>query len=158
MAVQWIRFSTALERKYPAVAFSLAAVALMTGCTGSSGKRVPTSSPTASSVPMLSPTASVVPFSLPAADAAALTSGFASQNPSTEAAVLAASVRSAFLAKPTPLLPAGSHLTIDTRGAVRVGQVGRVHASVTGPRPGTFDLVLTFENGHWLLLGTEQTS
>jgi hypothetical protein len=130
------------------VVLSVVVVALVSGCSGSHNKHAAAPSPRVSEVP----------FSLPASDVAALASGFASQNPATEASVLASSVRPAFQAQPTPLLPPGSHVTIDASSAVKAGRLARVHAGVTGPKPGTFDLVLTLENGHWLLLSTVQIS
>jgi hypothetical protein len=142
--------SRAFARRAATAALCLV-VALSAGCSHAHHKSAPTRSASAAS-------SSPKPFELPGADAFALSVGFASQNPDLEAAVLASSLRQAFRATPTPLLPPGSRVTIDAASAVRVGSLARVRATVTGPRPATFELLLTLENGHWLLLATERST
>jgi hypothetical protein len=76
-----------------------------------------------------------------------------------QASVLAAEVRGQFEQQGKPLLPAGSHVTInDATFHALSPQLAAVDASVTGPTPGRWQFVLVREAGQWLLLGTRKLS
>jgi hypothetical protein len=99
---------------------------------------------------------SPIPFTLPQADVAALESGLVSTDPAVEAKALSAALPTTVKLDTGPLLPAGSHIAIDAGNATRFGDLVAVPATVTGPRPGQFSLLLTREGESWLLYGTEQ--
>jgi hypothetical protein len=74
-----------------------------------------------------------------------------------QASVLATEVRSQFEQQGKPLLPAGSHVSInDATFHALSPQLAAVDASVSGPGPGRWQFVLVREAGQWLLLGTRK--
>jgi hypothetical protein len=76
-----------------------------------------------------------------------------------QASVIAMEVRSQFEQRGELLLPAGSRVSID--GATfhsSSARLATVDATVRGPRPGRWQLVLIRETGQWLLLGTKKLS
>lgn len=76
-----------------------------------------------------------------------------------QAAVVAIEVRSQFEHRGESLLPAGSRMSIDgTTFHSLSTQLATVDATVSGPRPGRWRLVLIREAGQWLLLGTRKLS
>jgi len=90
---------------------------------------------------------------------ARLEQGITAPAVTAEASVVAVEVRSQFEQRGRPLLPAGSHVSVDdaTFHALSA-QLADVDASVTGPSPGRWQLVLVRENGQWLLFGTKKLS
>ena len=97
-----------------------------------------------------------VAFTVPQADVDVLEAGLVSSDPAVEAKVLSAVLPTTVKLDTGPLLPAGSHIAIDAGNATRFGDLVAVPATVTGPRPGQFSLLLTREGESWLLYGTEQ--
>lgn len=74
-----------------------------------------------------------------------------------EASVVAMEVRSQFERRGELLLPAGSRMSIDGATFHSVSaQLATVDATVHGPQPGRWQLVLIREAGQWLLLGTRK--
>lgn len=136
------------------VGAAVVSVVLAAACTSSHPPPAKRSSSSASA----SAPARATRFALPRADVATLTRGLSSSDKRVESVALAASVRKASADSGTPLLPRGSRVTVQPATAVRSGRFARVRATVTGPRPGVFDLLLTSENGRWVLLGTERIS
>jgi len=97
------------------------------------------------------------PFS--AAQRDRLEQGVVAPTVAAQASVVAAEVRSQFKKLGKPLLPPGSRLSIKpaTFRAVSA-QFATVTATVTGPQPGSWQLVLVQEDGQWLVLGTRKLS
>ena len=88
-----------------------------------------------------------------------LEQGITASAVTAQASVLAIEVRSQFEQQGKPLLPAGSHVSInDTTFRALSAQVAAVDASVSGPSPGQWQFVLVRESGQWLLLGTRKLS
>ena len=88
-----------------------------------------------------------------------LEQGITAPSVTTQAGVVAAEVRGQFEELGKPLLPPGSRLSIDATSFRAVSaQFATVTASVTGPQPGAWQLVLIREDGQWLLLGTRKLS
>jgi hypothetical protein len=88
-----------------------------------------------------------------------LEQGITAPTVTAQARILASEVRSQFEQQGKPLLPAGSHVTInDATFHVLSAQLATVDASVSGPSPGRWQFVLVREAGQWLLLGTGQLS
>jgi hypothetical protein len=74
-----------------------------------------------------------------------------------QAGIIAVEVRTQFEQLGRQLLPQGSRLSIDAATFRAVSaQFATVHATVTGPVAGAWQLVLIRENGEWLLLGTRK--
>jgi hypothetical protein len=90
------------------------------------------------------------------AQADALTRRLGDPNPAVAADALADSVRPAFLASPSPPIPAGDTLTIDTRSFMSGADPdhGTVRATAAGPQSGAFLVMLVREHGTWHVLGT----
>jgi hypothetical protein len=88
-----------------------------------------------------------------------LEQGITASTIAAQAGVLALDLRSQFEQQGKPLLPAGSHVSIDgaTFHALSA-QLADVDASVSGPSPGRWQFVLIRETGQWLLLGTRKLS
>ena len=76
-----------------------------------------------------------------------------------QARIVAAQVRGQFEGRGKPLLPPGSHLSIDdvTFHALSP-QLATVNATVTGPRTSHWQLVLIRESGQWQLLDSRRLS
>ena len=73
--------------------------------------------------------------------------------------MIAVGVRAAFVSRGAPLLPAGSHLEISPASFRAAGAITAVaDATVTGPRPGHWRLLLVRQRGLWLLIGTRRLS
>lgn len=88
-----------------------------------------------------------------------LEQGITAPTVTAEASVVAVEVRSQFERQGKPLLPAGSHLSIDaTTFHALSAQLADVDATVTGSSPGRWRFVLVHENGQWLLFGTRKLS
>jgi hypothetical protein len=104
------------------------------------------------------PAASVteVPFTVPQADVDVLKAGLVSSDPAVEAKALATILQTKANLEKEPLLPAGSSIKIDAGNALRYGDLASVPATVSGPRPGKFMLLLSKEGESWLMYGTEQ--
>ena len=97
-----------------------------------------------------------VPFTVPQADVDVLEAGLVSSDPAVEAKALATILQTTANLENEPLLPAGSSIKIDAGNALRYGDLASVPATVTGPRPGNFLLLLSKEGESWLMYGTEQ--
>ena len=94
---------------------------------------------------------------LGSAQQARLERGLVAPNITADAAVLADEIRPQFLAKGQRLLPAGSRVRIDPATfKASSPQTAMVNASITGPQPGRWQLLLTKESGKWLLIGTRE--
>lgn len=88
-----------------------------------------------------------------------LEQGIAASTVTAQASVLAVEVRSMFEQQGKPLLPAGSHVSInDATFHAFSGRFATVDASVSGPSPGRWQFVLVRENDRWFLLGTRKLS
>lgn len=97
--------------------------------------------------------------SFPATQRDRLEQGITAPTVTAQAGVVAAEVRGQFKRKGKPLLPPGSRLSIDAASFRTVSaRLATVTAAVTGPEPGTWQLVLIRENGQWLLIGTREMS
>jgi hypothetical protein len=151
MTVAELRFRSRPRRALVHIVVAITAAIVLSGCTG--GRKSVSSTSTAGA-----PVASVSPsvFTVPPKDVAVLEAGLASIDPAVEAKALTAALRTKSNLAAEPLLPAGSRVTIDAGKATRYGDVARVPATVTGPRPGRFMLLLIRAGGSWLLYGTEQ--
>ena len=74
-----------------------------------------------------------------------------------QASVVAAEIRTQFLAKGQPLLSAGSRLRVQPATfKVTSPWTATVQATVTGPRPGHWLLLVIKEGANWLLIGTRR--
>jgi hypothetical protein len=75
----------------------------------------------------------------------------------TQATAVAAEIRSQFVASGRSLLPAGSHISIRpaTFHATSPG-TATVRATISGPQPGSWQLLLIKEGPNWLLIGTRR--
>jgi len=89
--------------------------------------------------------------------AAHLARGLSAPAMSEQAAVVAAELRPQLADGGGPLLPPGSRVRVSDRTfhATSAG-TGVVQAVVSGPKPGRWQLLLTKENGQWLLIGTRE--
>lgn len=77
----------------------------------------------------------------------------------SQAGVVAVEVRHQFEHLGKSLLPFGSHLAINrTTFRALSAQLATVDATVSGPSPGRWQLVLVRESDQWLLLGTRKLS
>jgi hypothetical protein len=85
--------------------------------------------------------------------------GLTASTVTAQADSLALEVRSKFEDRGEPLLPAGSHVSIDPATFHMLSaQLATVDATVSGPKPGHWQLVLVRESGQWLLIGTRKLS
>ena len=76
-----------------------------------------------------------------------------------EAKIVAAEVRGQFVGRGKPLLPPGSHLSIDDATFHSFSpQLATVNAAVTGPKASHWQLVLIRESGQWQLLDSRKLS
>jgi hypothetical protein len=113
----------------------------------------------ASSATAASSGAAAAAAQFPAAQRDRLEQGIAAPTVTVQADVVAAEVRGQFEKLGKPLLPSGSRLSIDAATFHAVSaQFATVTATVTGPQPGTWQLMLVRENGQWQLLGTRKLS
>ena len=89
--------------------------------------------------------------------AAHLERGLSAPEVSEQAAVVAAELRPQLADGGVPLLPPGSRVRVSDRTfhATSAG-TGVVQAVVSGPKRGRWQLLLTKENGQWLLIGTRE--
>lgn len=86
-----------------------------------------------------------------------LEEGLTARTVAAQASVVAVEVRHAFEARGKPLLPAGSHVSISQATFHELSaQLATVDATVSGPHPGHWQLVLVREAGRWLLVGTRK--
>jgi hypothetical protein len=86
-----------------------------------------------------------------------LENGLTAPGIAAQSKVVATEIRAQFLSRAQPLLPSGSHArvgpaTFDLRSA----KTATVDATVTGPEPGHWQLLLIREGGNWLLIGTRR--
>lgn len=90
------------------------------------------------------------------AQADVLTRRIGDPNPAVAADALADSVRPAFMASPSPPIPAGDTLTIDARSFTPGADSdhGTVRATAAGPQTGAFLVMLVREHETWHVLGT----
>jgi hypothetical protein len=96
---------------------------------------------------------------LPAPQQVRLERGITASTVAVQASVVATEVRSQFEQLGKSLLPAGSRLSIDSATFHALSaQLATVDATVSGPSPGRWRLVLVREAGQWLLLGTRKLS
>jgi hypothetical protein len=90
---------------------------------------------------------------------ARLEQGITAPTVTAQAGIVAPEVRGQFQQLGKLLLPPGSRLSIAAATFRAVsGQLATATATVTGPDPGTWQLVLIREGGQWLLLGTRRLS
>lgn len=77
----------------------------------------------------------------------------------SQAAVVAPQIRTQFLDRGQPLLPAGSRVRISS-ATFRFARAGlaTVNAVITGPEAGRWQLILIRNQGHWLIIGTRRLS
>lgn len=88
-----------------------------------------------------------------------LESGIANPAVAAEAAILALDLRAQFMKRDQPLLPPGSHLSINAASFhATSADTATVDAVVSGPAPGHWQLMLIRESGSWLLIGTRKLS
>ena len=86
-----------------------------------------------------------------------LEKGITAPTVTSQASVVAVEVRHAFEARGKPLLPAGSHVSINQATFHELSaQLATVDAVVSGPAPGRWQFVLVHESGLWLLVGTRK--
>jgi len=86
-----------------------------------------------------------------------LEKGITAPTVTSQASVVAVEVRHAFEARGKPLLPAGSHVSINQATFHELSaQLATVDAVVSGPAPGRWQFVLVRESGQWLLVGTRK--
>lgn len=120
------------------------------------GSRPPTATG-ASSATAASSGAAVVAAPFPAAQQDRLEQGIDAPTVTAQAGIVAAEIRGQFEKLGKPLLPPGSRLSIDAATFhAASAQFATVNAAVTGPQPGSWQLVLIREDGQWLLLGTRK--
>src|ERR1039458_1477881 len=82
-----------------------------------------------------------------------LEKGITAPTVTSQASVVAVEVRHAFEARGKPLLPAGSHVSINQATFHELSaQLATVDAVVSGPAPGRWQFVLVHESGLWLLV------
>jgi hypothetical protein len=80
-----------------------------------------------------------------------------SANMSVQATAVAPGIRAAFISRGVRLLPAGSHMRISPASfRITSAITAVVNATVTGPQPGHWRLLLVHQGGQWLLLGTRR--
>lgn len=146
------------HRKLIAVIIGVLALAgLGIGLAAGLGSGAPTGSGTPSATAASSGTAVAAPF--PSAQRDQLEQGITAPTVTAQAGVVAAEVRGQFQKLGKPLLPPGSRLSINAATFhAASAQFATVTAAVTGPQPGTWQLVLIREDGQWLLLGTRKLS
>jgi hypothetical protein len=88
-----------------------------------------------------------------------LEQGITASTIAAQAGILAPEVRSPFEQRGKPLLPSGSHVSInDATFHALSAQLAYVDAAVTGPNPGRWQLVLVRESGQWFLFGARKLS
>jgi hypothetical protein len=88
-----------------------------------------------------------------------LEKGVTAHTVTSQANIVAPEVRSQFMSRGKPLLPAGSNLSInDATFHALSAQLATVNAVVRGPDAGHWQLVLVHESGQWLLIGTRRLS
>ena len=88
-----------------------------------------------------------------------LENGITARTIAAQASVVAVEVRHAFEARGKPLLPVGSHVSVNQATFHELSaQLATVDAAVSGPHPGHWQLVLVREAGQWLLVGTRKLS
>ena len=132
---------------------AMAAVLLLAACAGGGQGR---GSPPGGAAGRSASTPSAKP--LPPARQAAITSALSATRPAAVAAVLPRPVASAYLASPFPMLPAGSKLKIDWSKLRMSGVLAEVPATVSGPQPGSWTLLLIWQNGQWGVYGTRKAA
>ena len=137
-------------KRTPVTMVALMFLGLVAGCTGQGhGKAVAASSSAAPApVPALSKSrASVIRNSLTNPDTAKV------------AAVLAPDVRSAYMAAPSALWPAGCSVTVDyTKFKASGANLATVPATVSGTQPGRFVLLLSYVQGQWVVEATHKVT
>jgi hypothetical protein len=102
-----------------------------------------------------SPTNAATVFTVPQQQR--LEKGITAPTVTSQANIVAVEVRHAFETRGKPLVPAGSHVTINqTTFRELSAQLATVDAVVSGPAPGRWQLVLVHESGRWLLVGTRK--
>ena len=88
-----------------------------------------------------------------------LEKGITAPTAASQADVIATELRSQFDSRGRPLLPPGSHVSInDATFHALSAQLATVDAVVSGSDPGRWQLVLVREAGRWLLLSTRKLS
>jgi hypothetical protein len=107
--------------------------------------------------PRSSARTSALAVKLSSAQQARLERGLAAPSITAEAAVLAVELRAQFLEKGQSLLPGGSQARIAAATfKTSSPRTATVDASITGPQPRRWQLLLIKENGSWLLIGTRE--
>jgi hypothetical protein len=127
---------------------AMAAVLLLSACTGSD-------SPAGATSHIAS---SPSPHPLPPARQAAIAAALSATQSASVAPVLPRPVASAYLASPFPMLPAGSKLKIDWSKLRISGVLAQAPASVSGPQRGSWILLLIWQNGQWDVYGTRKAA
>jgi hypothetical protein len=88
-----------------------------------------------------------------------LEKGITAPTVASQSNVIATELRSQFDTRGKPLLPTGSHVSInDATFHTLSAQLATVDAVVSGPDPGRWQLVLVREAGRWQLLSTRKLS
>lgn len=86
-----------------------------------------------------------------------LENGLTAPGIAAQSKVVAAEIRAQFLSRGQPLLPSGSHARVaPATFNLRSAKTATVDATVTGPEPGRWQLLLIREGGNWLLIGTRR--
>lgn len=113
-----------------------------------------------SAKPVTSTTAEVkaVVRVLSSANTKQLEGGLVSDDRASVESVLPLALRDAYAAKPWQMLPKGSSLVIDRSKLVVAGDLASVPATVTGPEPGRWLLLLIRDGDHWAAYGTHKAT
>jgi hypothetical protein len=126
-----------------------AAFLILAGCKGAHGE-ASTHPGTASAA------GSEMPMPMSSDRESAIASALNATQPRDAARVLASPVASAYLASPFSMLPPGSEVHIDWAKMHVTGSLATVPATVTGSQPGSWVLLLVWQQDEWAVYGTRK--
>lgn len=144
-----------MRSRGPLLALTLSAA--VTGCSHhttaapprSAAATVPT--PSASSGPATGPT-------LTSPNTVALERGLSSTQPRDVLPALAPALRARYATHPFPILPAGSTVHLEQSGMRTDGNLATTPATVTGPEPGRWLVLLVRDGARWVAYGTRKAT
>ena len=136
-------------------AMACAAFTLLAACSSHTSAR-PAATPSQRAAPTGSSTGASVTDPLTPANTTALQTALVSTVPAQVLPILAPAVRTRYAAKPFPLLPAGSRLSVDASALTQTGRTATVPATVTGTEPGRWLLLLVRDGRSWTVYGTRK--